>query len=157
MGGPNFNHIKYYTVTPALDTSAYAAADQMGAVNTITDCGAYTKNLELVGLTVIDKDKEKGAFDILFFRASPTVASSDNAALNITDAQMATNFIGHVSILATDYVDISASSIATLPASRLGLRLEMDSDDLYCLLRAASAPTYTAASDLVIKLAFKSG
>ena len=148
--------IKYYTVTPTLDTNAYAAADQLGGLNTITDVGDSYKNVGLLQVSLLDKQKQNSPIDILFFRTTVAIASSDNAALNITDALLATNYVGHVSILSTDYVDLSANSVACKVFSGEGLRLEMDSNDLYCILRCGGAPTY-AASDLVIKLAFKSG
>lgn len=146
----------FITVTPTLDTSAYASGDYM-AKGSIA--GALEKNsgiAKLVSLQVLDEAKQKVAFDILFFDADPTVASAVNAAIDISDAEMA-KYLGFVAVAAGDYLtDLAGSSIAT--KSNIQLMLEgsesSPSTSLYYVLVTRGAPTY-AASSLKIKFGFE--
>lgn len=92
------------TVQPTLDTSAYASGDRLGSIHTITNAfrefhrpfGQTTPGVPTIALggnnilaeiTIIDQAKQSAAIDILFFDKSPTVASADNAAIDISDAE----------------------------------------------------------------------
>ena len=147
-------------VTPTVDTSAYASGDHLGTVHTLAGAapgqGLYTV---LQSLTIIDKAQQKSALDVFLFDASPTVASSDNAAANITDAEMIDKCIGHIVVAAADYRDIgSANSVAHL--KNLGMHLKPDPTataplNLYAFVVSRGSPTYAAAGDLVFKYAFE--
>src|SRR5688500_7837809 len=100
----------YAEVTPTINTAAYTAADQVGGIQTI-DFGQPVSRLKTV--SIVDKAKQKAEMIILFFKELPTVASSNNAALDISDAEMAAKFIAKVTVAAADYTDISASSAGT--------------------------------------------
>lgn len=146
---------------PVLDFgNAYAAGDQIGA-------GAYevTNVLHdrdgmcfIESLTVEDATKQHAKLNILFFSAAPTVASANNAALDISAAEMKAKFIGHVSILDTDYVDLATGSYATLRAVALPLYNSVRTGgqanpklSVWVAVQAQGAATYVAATDLRIK------
>lgn len=133
------------TASPTLDTNAYADGDHMGTVMTISGAAEDLKGpCHLRNVVVVDGAKQSGAMTLLFFSESPTVASSDNAALDITDAEMAAKFIGSVSIAAADHITINASSFAVNTVDLL-LKSE-DTSQIFAILRADGAQTYTASS-----------
>jgi hypothetical protein len=148
-------------VTPVLDTNAYSQGDHMGAIFTIPSAVTEKSGAAILsGLHVLDKANNKKAFDILLFCSSPTVASADNAAIDISDAEMA-KCIGMISVLAADYTTVKSAgnAIASYPKSGFPSGLICnngdDSTNLYGLLvmRDAAGGTY-GASDLVIKFSF---
>lgn len=139
-------------VTPVLSTSAYTAGDQLGAapielpfaVDQSSDTGA------VMSLVVVDGAKQNQALDVLLFNARPTVASSDNAALDISDAEMAEKCIGRVKILGTDYTELANCSVAVV--SGIGLLVQAaGSRSLWAVLQTRGTPTYAAAS-LAVKI-----
>ena len=145
---------KTVEVTPTLDTSAYATGDHMGTVHTLTgvnnDGGQMTY---LQGLVIVDRAKQKSALDVFFFDASPTVASSDNAAADVSDAEMVDKCIGWVTVAAADYKDLNANSTATVKDINLPLK-PAASGTVYVLVVSRGSPTY-GASDLTFKYTFE--
>ena len=144
--------------TPTLDTNAYAAGDHMGTLMTVDPSFSGIKDGDayvLQSITIVDKAKQDAAINVFFFDESPTLTSSDNAALDISDAEMADKCVGFVSIAAGDYADLNVNSVATV--RNLGLNVKpIDADasgPFYAILQSQGAPTY-AASDLVVKFHF---
>ena len=144
--------------TPVIQAAVYAAGDQLGSlfelVNALDDSSGTGG---ILSVTVIDKAKQKAALNILFFSAKPTVVSADNAALDISDAEMADKFIGRVVVEAADYSDLANCSIATVTQVALLLNAVKDQNNLegknlWAILQSAGAPTYTSTSDLVLKI-----
>ena len=143
------------TVTPTVDTSIYASGDQIGTLFTITGALKLFQSGLLESVTVVDKSKQKSAINIILFNQSTAVASADNAALDITDALMATNSLGYVPVAAADYKDLNANSIATVRG--LNLSVSSTGDNLYGIILSGGTPTYTSASELVITFGFLVG
>lgn len=147
-------------VTPTLDTSAYATGDQVSALQTVNELlSADGMGSRLSLITILDKAKQKSALDLFFFDRVVTVAA-DNAAADMTDADMI-NCMGVVNILATDYDDTASNSFATVNINfpmkhegsgqvALGTPI-IPRHRVYMAIVARGAPTY-AASDLVITL-----
>lgn len=150
------NQPREVSFAPTLDTSIYASGDQMGSLMTISNFTDQSSGAVMLrSLVVVDKDKQKAAFDLLLFNALPTVASSDNAALDISDSEMASKFIGKISVAAADYTDLANSSYACIKAVDTVIQLS-GSTTLYAICRCgASTPTY-AASSLQLKLGYQS-
>lgn len=154
---------KIVTFAPTCDTSIYASGDQIGSATAI-EIANVTENSSggsrALSLTVIDKARQNAALDVLFFSQSPTVASSDNGALNITDAEMASKCIGIVSVESSDYKDLLNSSVATLRGIDLILQASKSSTadqmtrakSVYAMVCSRGAPTYASSSDLQFKL-----
>jgi hypothetical protein len=152
-------------VTPTLDTNVYASGDQLGGIQTITD--AYrtvyrpfdqpsqplTGQTQLGGkailqsITIIDGAKQSQPIDIMFFSSSPTLTSSDNAAIDISDAEMAAKCIGVVSV-DTAYVDLSNNSLVTYVNAGLVLKQDASATDhnIYAVCIIRGAATYAADS-----------
>jgi hypothetical protein len=140
------------TLTPTLETSPYAASDRMGGVLTLANAmDADGDTGAILSIAVYDKAAQGAAFDILFFNTAPTLVSADNAALEISDADMAAYFLGRISVAASDYTTTVAGKDATLSGLGLLVKAAAGSDNLYAVLQCQGAPTY-AASSLVIKV-----
>ena len=138
------------TVTPVLDTSAYAAGDCMSDVFTITTGARGSARVTLRNCTVIDEDDQGVAFDILFFSSSPTIASAKNAAFSITDANLA-SLVGVVAVASGDYVDLGAQRAA---CKSLDLDMKCETaGTLYGVLVSRGTATY-AANGIDIQLTF---
>ena len=141
------------TITTA--EAAYADHDVIGTVKTIS--GAFdgtSRKGEIVSISVFDKVSQSSALTLHFFDASPTVASADNAALNITDAEMADKHICKIEIPAANYQVLSASTVASLNDINCIVSSKL-TDDLYMVVESAGTPDYTAGTDLVIKIGLR--
>lgn len=136
--------------TPVLDTSAYAAGDQMSTLQKV-DIGGTLVGCELITVTVLDKAAQSQPLDLFFFEKSVTVAA-DQAAFTISDADM--EFcLGVINILAADYDAVSTTNtFATVnPSPQLPLLSFTHGADIWVALVTRGAPTYAAGS-LVISL-----
>lgn len=144
---------KVVEVTPVIDTGAYTAADQVGETMTLAGvCDAPSTGAVLRQVTIIDKAKQKAAITVFLFDEAPTVASVNNAAANVTDAQMADKAIGAVAVAAGDYQDLSGSSTATKAA--LIYVKPIAASTVYALAVTTGTPTYGSTSDLVFRFHF---
>lgn len=154
---PEFRDVAVLEATVTTDTSIYADHDQVGTVLTLADAfpGGCPKRGMIESVSVVDKSSQKSALTLHFFDASPTVASSDNAALNISDAELADKYLGKVEIAAGDYQDLSAAAVATVKA--LGLIVKSTTTALYCQVESGGTPTYGSTSDLVLKVGLVRG
>jgi hypothetical protein len=140
-------------VTPTLDTNAHAADDMLTDVMTINPGIKESQGSDayvLQSITVTDAAKQSAEIVIFFFDESPTVASSKNAALDISDAEMADKCLGYATV--TSYEDLSGNSVGC--ARNVGLQLKMKTGasdgTIYAVAKVNGAATY-AASSLVFK------
>lgn len=149
---------KLVVVTPVIQAAAYASGDQLGSIFELPNAMDDSSGTGAVlSLTVIDKAKQKSALDLLIFSAKPVVSSTDNAALDISDAEMADKFVGRVALASADYTDLANCSIASLTQVGLLLKATKDQNNLggeslWAILQSKGTPTYTSTSDLVVKL-----
>jgi len=157
-------------VTPTIDTNAYAAGDQVGGIQTLEGVfpdlqrgvnyvskeGSikYPGHVLLQSLTVTDISEQAAEFDLFFFNELPTVASSDNAALNIADSEVA-KCIGHYKFAPT-YGDAGGFDVGS--ESNINLMLPQQTGfenlNLYVVVSTSSTPTYTTTSALTFKYSF---
>jgi hypothetical protein len=142
------------SVTPTVDTSAYASGDRLGSLMTLTavNPNGDTAPALLSSIVILDMAAQRAAMDILFFHTSPTIASADNAAIDISDANAA-YLVGHVSVVAGDYTNLTANAVATVKNLNLHLKVN-SSGTLYALIVSRGSPTYAAASDLKLTFTF---
>ena len=154
QSNPITTNSKIIEATPTLDTNAYASGDRLGTLMTLSDVVRHTgMEAVLLDVVVLDKAKQSTAIDIMFFREAPTIASADNAAIDISDAEME-KCIGVVSIVADDYKALSASSIANPDPFNKGMGAIEGKTDIFALAVCRSGtPTYAAGS-LVFKFKF---
>lgn len=142
------------TVTPVLDTSAYASGDLLS--DTIT-CGSIVDqaggDVILDSITIIDEDAQGVKLYVILTSASTSMGTI-NGAPNISDAN-ARNIIGYVTVLTTDYITVSGTKIATIRNIGLHCKAAAGSQILYmALLNETGTPTFTA-SGVKVKLGFR--
>lgn len=150
MSGRIKSEVIHKTIVPTLDTSAYAAGDQVDDVIEISISPSGKNKVTLVQAKLIDKDDEGVSISAHFFSADPANTSGDNDALAIPDSGM--EYWQGVVTLDT-YTDYTTSQVAEVKDT---LRF-METDDngkLYMLMSTAGAPTFASASDVILKLVF---
>ena len=146
---------RVFTITPVIVPAAYASNDQIGVLLEIPEAvDADGDTATVLSLVVIDKASQSSKLDILLFSDEPTVASADNAAVNISDAEMAAKYLGRVGVEAADYVATAGSTDATKSGIGLLVQAAKGKRSIYALVQSKGTPTYASASDLVIKLGF---
>ena len=144
-----------YSVSPTIGLAVYADGDYDGTVMTVKTGAADTDSAKLKALTIVDNAAQKGPFNIIFFSEAPTMTSADNAALSLADGYAA-NYIGHVTVAATDYVDSALNAMACLKDINLdGLASTDVSGTIYAILESKGTPDYVATDDLTFTFTFE--
>ena len=141
------------TVTPTLDTNAYANGDLL--FDSTEVASAVRENGDtaiLESITIIDKADQAVAFTILIANAS-TDFGTLNAAPDPDDTEAAT-VIGWVPVGIGDYVDLGGASVACIRNIGLLTQAGGSTTSFYIAgVNGTGTPTY-AASDLVFYLGF---
>lgn len=104
-------------------------------------------------ISIVDKAKQAAAIIVLLFDELPTVASSNNVAIDITDAEMADKALASVSVASGDYAALANSSLAT-KATTTPLKAVVGETSLYAVAFTTGTPTYGSTSDLVFRFHF---
>ena len=152
---------KVITVSPTVTAAAYSAGNLIGgkltlaaAVRGTTDGGTQASG-ELRSLLLTDKANQKAAIDVVFFNADPTNTTfTDHAAVALNVADLP-KYIGHVSILASDYSSLAAATNAAATKPNLGIGFSIPSGStLYACLISRGTPTYASTSDLSLTVSF---
>lgn len=150
---------KLVEATPTIDTAIYASGDQLGSLMTFENAvDGSSETGVIMSVTIFDGAKQNAALDILFFNSEPTIISSDNAALDISDSEMASKFLGSISFSASDYKSLANNSHATIRT--VGMFVQATNKNsvnptgmrIYAILQSRGTPTYTSTSDLKIKV-----
>lgn len=154
---------------PTVSTSPqYAAGDQVGGVQTLTDVIRQDSNLGygtaiLANVSIFCKSNNSSTYEILFFRNSPTMTSSDNGSFNITSANaLAAGYIGRVSVgsnYSTSGASAGAGTNAFSTDANLNLTIkklgtETNPTTIYAVMKTTATPTFTSTSDLTITYNF---
>lgn len=141
------------TVTPTLDTSAYADGDVLFApVELANAAGEYGGITMLQSAAIVDASDQGAAFDLLFFNGSSVSLGTLNAACSISDAD-ALFHQGRVQILSSDYYDLGGCRVAGLNAIGRIMQALPTSRSLYVGGISRGTGTY-AASALQLRLGF---
>lgn len=158
--GPRRNFL-ISEVRPTIDTNAYGDGDRLGSIHTISgivraDESTYHGAL-LRNVTIIDLTPQSAAMDIYFFDTLPTVASADNDAINIADAELNDKCIGFVQVVANDYTTVlsGGNAVAFKEVGNLVLKAINGSVSAYAVVVSRGTPTYGAATDLIFKYALE--
>jgi len=132
----------YIEVIATLDTAIYASGDILFDTQVVQ--GALNESLGtgiIHSVTLLDKDDQAGALDLLFLRTNVSIGT-ENAALNVSDT-FADEIIGVVEIVAGDYVDLANSQIVCKTNLGIGFRGD-DMQKIYVAAISRDAKTYTA-------------
>lgn len=139
------------TVTPVLDTSAYASGDLLFDSTEIANAVRVVGGTAILqSITLLDKADQGVAFTLLFANAA-TDFGTLNAAPDPDDTEAGT-VIGHFAVLAGDYVDLGANGVACIRNIGLLLKAGAATTSLYVAgINGTSTPTF-AASDFILQL-----
>ena len=137
------------TITPTLDTAAYAAGDVLfNPVEIVSAVRVNAGACTLLSVHILDKADQGENFELVFLDSNINLGTI-NAAIDISDAN-AEHIIGHFSF-ANDYVDMINSQIRCDYGIGLELKAGVTTTSLYVAGISKGTGTY-AASDLKIKL-----
>jgi len=139
------------TVTPTLDTSAYASGDLLFDSTEIANAvRANGSTAILESITIIDKDDQGMAMSLLIANAA-TDFGTPNSAPNPDDDETAT-VIGWVPVATGDYIDLGGARVACIRNIGLLLKAGAATTSLYIAgINGTGTPTY-AASGLVLQV-----
>lgn len=140
------------SITPTLDTSIYASGDVLFVPNKLSSATLETKSGSyLRSVLTLDQADQKAAIDLLFFNQDPGSIGAANAALNMSNAQLAM-LVGILSIATGDYAQMKAATNAAAITKAVDLPLiaMQASKDIWVAGVSRGTPTY-AASDLTLK------
>ena len=148
-----YNRLVPLTATPTISAAGiYAAGEAVGGLLTFTGAvdgtvlsGTITK------VVIVDDDNEKSPLELVLFDRTFT-ATADNAAFDPTDADME-NCIGVVFITTAAYSSFNDNSVATVVDQPLDIVLAGTS--LFGQLITRGTPTYTATTDITVKLVIR--
>ena len=159
--------------TPTISTSpAYTSGDQVGGIIELTnvfrrfyrpyenlpstDSSVVSQagKATLKSAGVVDISLQNSNFDFWFFNEIPTVASSDNGALNITDSEILK--LQHVLGFSATYSTTTQNSSASASGIELVITQSptATSDSLWVVAQTKSTPTYTTTTALRFKFDF---
>lgn len=145
----NFN-VKRVEANLVIDTSAYADGDVLSdrVAFALADYLPSTGKLrgEIVGAVVLDKDDEGGLLNLVFLDADVALGTI-NAAPSITDTD-AERVLAVVPV--TSYDDLGGCRVAR--PSFDPIPFELSTVNLYVAAISKDTKTYTAASDIRVKL-----
>ena len=151
---PTSEVFRVVEVIPTLDTLAYASADRCGSIMEFTGLLGPGKAGRVVISTIVDRDFQSSAQTLMLFSELPTIASADNAALSIADAEMGKCMA--VITFTNAYTTCTTASINTVPilaSQQIApyIYSTNSAGTVWGLLRCGGSPTYTAAG-LTIRL-----
>ena len=136
------------TVTAA---GAYTAGDAVGGLLTFANAGDASYSSGVIdAVIVIDKDSEDVALELHLFNVTFT-ATADNAAFDPSDADLA-NYIGYIEIGTGDYTAFNDNSVACVKNQNLQFNLVDAGTSLFGQLVTRGTPTYTATTDITVKV-----
>ena len=142
------------TVTPTVDTSAYAASDLLFVSTEIPSATRVNGGTCILQSVVILDKADQGVPITLVFSNANANFGAPNSAPSPSDAAAAA-VIGHVAIVAEDYVDLGASKVAYAVGFGALMQAGAGTTSIYVAgINGTGTPTYGAASDLVFQFGF---
>lgn len=151
------NSLLQLEVTPTVTAGAYSAGQQVGGLQTLDrPCIDQNRFAMLAALCIIDKANQKAAFTIFLFNDAPTVGS-DNAAVNISSADLVSKCQGFITIASGDWQTCKAATNAVAFKSFSDvtfIRSLNVNAKIYAVPVTTGTPTYASTSDLTFKWIF---
>lgn len=137
-------------VIPTITAGAYIAKDAVGGRLDFSGAARLNKGSGIIqSVTLVDLDSEAAELVLVLFDR-PFTATADNGPFDPSDADLL-YCVGKITIAASDYTAFNDNSVAQV--RNLGIPFVCGLDDtLYGQLMCTGTPTYTATSDLVVKL-----
>lgn len=127
---PRVDVLPIRVAAAGLTNVAYTAGDQVGTQFTLANAARVSGGTgRITNVVLIDQQDIIGAYDVMFFRASTTLAA-DNAAFSISDADAINNFVGVAQLPGA--VDIGGNRVAQ--ATNLSIRYDCAATSLFAAL-----------------------
>ena len=141
-----------FTVTPVVDTSAYAAGDAIDVLQSIDDAVRSADQAGIIEqISIVDASGQDAALDLVLY-TSVVTDGVDNAAYDPSEADLKES-VGAVSILATDYSSLVNNSVATVQPN---FHMQFNATTtLRFQIVSRGTPTYAGADDLQIRFVIK--
>lgn len=150
-----FSNTNVVTARPTVSTTAYTSGDVVGgAVRLPRALGQYRRGV-LKTVLVRDADAQAAALTLLLFKDAPTGIAADNAALSLSDSDLAL-LVGKVNVAASDYETVGGKSVAVVDVAAAldgsagdaaDPLQHLRTGDLWLVVVTKGTPTYTAADD----------
>ena len=145
-------------ITVTLTTDAETIADNKVIAQSIEIPYAFSTNAGrsiIQSIVLLDEVATGPAVDILFSNADDAITQDEGKAIgeDIADLDAVfANFVGHVNIVAGDWVDMFDSKLATKSNIQLAVHGASDSTSLYCHAVNRSGSNWTAAATTNLKM-----
>ena len=150
------NHINFVSVTPTVDTAAYADGDLMGTKMTFSNALPLETGCGLLrSVRISDLAGQTGAFDLVLFESDPSGTTfTDNAAFDIADTDLSKVMcvINFPAASQFAFADNSVKYLTGMQTPIRGISTNAPSRTIYGALVARAAQTYATASDVTVKL-----
>ena len=150
------------SATPTLSTTpAYTSGDQFGTVMTFTSAALANGGVgSVVNAVMSNRDTEFPPIELWLFQNSPTMVSTDNAAFDITDANLEAAVLLGVIELSAFYAGTN-NNVATgaqrgIPLSQAPIPYVCggSSTSLFGVMCVRGTPTQASTTDVVVTLTF---
>lgn len=151
---PRWDHLAVAS-TPTIDTAVYADGDRLGTVITVANAGISNGRGGLItNPRVVDAGDSNFSIEMNFYKVNPTVTSADNAAYDVTDANLATAvYIGTIDFFSANTKDWAGNraTMGTVSGSTapLGYICDSGGTSIYGVGRARGAYDAASTTDLV--------
>lgn len=147
------------TATPTIATSGYVTNDQVGGLMTFTSAALATdRPFQIIQAMITSRTVNTNRLRLHLFSDSPTIASSDNAAYDLTDANSESGIpIPSIDFLTADY-EPSASNTKCAGTLKAGpvtqFSVPVGDGNLYGVLQMleASPTQYAGTTDIVVAI-----
>jgi hypothetical protein len=146
--------IRLATTTPAVTTgSAYANGNVIGGALTFLNIqdGGFSC---IYSMTVTDQNAQNASIDLLLFNKPFTSTITDKTAISLNAADLV-NCLGVISIVAADYSNVGAGSIAGKSGKLnlfLGIAGGIDDNIYGVMVIRGGSPNYSVASALTVNI-----
>lgn len=145
------------TVTPAVDTSAYATGEVVGGLLTFTDAVRPTTGAGiLIAAGISDKSAQAQDLELVIFESSPSASTlTDQAAFDPADADIS-KIVAVISFGSGSRFAFSDNGFKYVGSLAYPVRARdasgLVSGTLYGVLVSRGTPTFAAASDVSVRI-----
>lgn len=151
--------IKSAKVTVPINTAIYADGDAVGNLLTFpipSPRMLATRSGSILGVRIIDLDSQAAPIDIILLKplSAFTTVVTNNAAVDLSDADAMAGYLGKIPVLAGDYEALADNSVAQVWANP-PIPFDVSAgSSIRAILVSRGTPTYTVNTNLQVELIF---
>lgn len=136
--------------TPTITAGAYSASDAVGGKLTFANAARVSGGKGVINsMIVVDDDNEKASLELWLYNQDFT-PTADNSPFDPSDTDNE-NLVGVIPIYTSDYFSANDNAVGVVRGIGLEFQL-VSTTSLYGQLKCVATPTYSATTDLTIKL-----